>query len=76
AGNLSYRYKDRDISLTPAQGRVMLDAQHRLEEELKAETRARQYGGQPSHAESAARDARIAAIVAPVRAFIPADLYR
>ncbi|UIN57015.1 MULTISPECIES: toxin VasX [Pseudomonas] len=76
AGNLSYRYKDRDISLTPAQGRIMLDAQHRLEEELKAETRARQYGGQPSHAESAARDARIAAIVAPVRAFIPADLYR
>ena len=75
AGTLSYRYKDRDISLTPEQGEVMLKAQHRLDEELKAETRARQYGGQPTQAEAAARDARIAAIVAPVRAFIPADLY-
>lgn len=75
AGSVSYRYKERDISLTPEQGQVMLDTQHRLDEELKAETRARQYGGQPNRAEAAARDARIAVIVAPVRAFIPADLY-
>jgi hypothetical protein len=75
AGSISYRYKERDITLTPEQGKVMLDTQHRLDEELKAETRARQYGGQPTQAEAAARDARIAAIVAPVRAFIPADLY-
>ncbi|MEX5688193.1 toxin VasX [Pseudomonas silesiensis] len=75
AGSISYRYKARDITLTPEQGQVMLDTQHRLDEELKAETRARQYGGQPTQAEVAARDARIAAIVAPVRAFIPADLY-
>ncbi|WP_415264970.1 toxin VasX, partial [Pseudomonas serbica] len=75
AGTLSYRYKDRDIRLTPEQGEVMLKAQHRLDEQLKEETRARQYGGQPTPGESAARDARIAAIVAPVRAFIPADLY-
>lgn len=53
----------------------MLDTQHQLDEQLRAETRARQYGGQPTQAEAAARDARIAAIVAPVRAFIPADLY-
>ena len=75
AGSISYRYKDRDINLTPEQGQVMLDTQHQLDEQLRAETRARQYGGQPTQAEAAARDARIAAIVAPVRAFIPADLY-
>ncbi|MBX9408939.1 hypothetical protein K5E40_25040 [Pseudomonas baetica] len=75
AGNLSYRYKDRDISLTPEQGQIMLDTQDRLNEELRVETRDRQYGGRPTQAEAAARDARIAAIVGPVRAFIPADLY-
>jgi hypothetical protein len=75
AGTLNYRYKDRDITLTPDQGKVMLNAQHQLDDELKAETKARQYGGQPSKTEAAARDARIATIVAPVRAFIPADLY-
>ncbi|WP_256592634.1 toxin VasX [Pseudomonas sp. 43NM1] len=75
ASTLSYRYKDHDIELTPAQGEVMLATQHRLDEELKAETVARQYGGQPTAAEARARDARISAIVAPVRAFIPADLY-
>jgi hypothetical protein len=75
AGTLSYRYKDRDIDLTPDQGRIMLDAQHKLDDQLKAETQARRYGGQPSMAEAAVRDARIAEIIAPVRAFIPADLY-
>ncbi|WP_256214648.1 hypothetical protein [Pseudomonas sp. H1h] len=75
AGNLSYRYKDRDISLTPEQGQIMLDTQDRLNEELRVETRDRQYGGRPTEAEAAVRDARIAAIVGPVRAFIPADLY-
>lgn len=75
ASTLGYRYKDHDISLTPEQGRIMLDAQHRLDDALKTETRARQYGGQPGRAETAARDARIAAIVAPVRAFIPVELY-
>ncbi|MDD2050908.1 hypothetical protein NPS47_25495, partial [Pseudomonas putida] len=75
AGTLNYRYKGRDISLTPEQGKVMLDTQHRLDEQLQAETRARSYGGRPSPAEAAARDARIATLVAPVRAFIPADLY-
>lgn len=75
AGSISYRYKAREITLTPEQAQVMLDTQHRLDEELKAETRARQFGGQPTQADAAARDARIAAIVAPVRAFIPADLY-
>ncbi|MHC8356102.1 toxin VasX [Pseudomonas sp. LB3P81] len=75
AGSVIYRYKDRDINLTPEQGQVMLDTQHRLDEELKAETQARQFGGQPTQAQAAARDARIAAIVAPVRAFIPPDLY-
>lgn len=75
AGTLNYRYKDRDIALTPDQGKVMLDAQHQLDDALKAETKARQYGGRPGQVEAAARDARIATIVAPVRAFIPADLY-
>ena len=75
AGSLSYRYKERDIHLTPDQGRVMLNAQHQLDDELKAETQARRYGGAPSLAEARDRDARIAAIVAPVRAFIPADFY-
>lgn len=75
AGSLSYRYKDREIELTPEQGEVMLATQKRLDEELKVETQARQYGGQPTQAEVRERDARIAAIVAPVRDFIPADLY-
>jgi|SRR5471032_203570 len=75
AGSLSYRYKERDIHLTPEQGKVMLDAQHQLDDALKDETQARQYGGQPSASEACARDARIASIVAPVQAFIPADLY-
>lgn len=75
AGTLSYRYKDRDIKLTPDQGRTILDAQHKLDDQLRAETQARRYGGQPSRAEATARDSRIAEIVAPVRAFIPADLY-
>ncbi|WP_084379046.1 toxin VasX [Pseudomonas mucidolens] len=75
AGSLSYRYKERDIHLTPDQGWVMLNAQHQLDDELKAETQARRYGGAPGPAEARDRDARIAAIVSPVRAFIPADLY-
>ncbi|MFW9084683.1 hypothetical protein ACOI7N_09000, partial [Pseudomonas sp. P2758] len=75
ASTLNYRYKDRDITLTPAQGKVILNAQHQLDDQLKAETQARRYGGQPSTTEAAVRDARIAEIVAPVRAFIPADLY-
>ncbi|MEB0047959.1 MULTISPECIES: toxin VasX, partial [unclassified Pseudomonas] len=75
AGSLNYRYKDREIELTPDQGKVMLATQQRLDEELRAETQARQYGGQPTQAQTRARDGRIAAIVAPVRAFIPADLY-
>jgi hypothetical protein len=75
AGTLNYRYKGRDIRLTPDQGKVMLDAQHRLDDELKGESQARQYGGQPSQAQASARDARIATIVAPMRAFIPSDLY-
>ncbi|WP_368491734.1 toxin VasX [Pseudomonas sp. Hg5Tf] len=75
AGTLNYRYKGRDISLTPEQGKVMLDTQHQLDEALRAETQARRYGGQPSRVEASTRDARIARIVAPVRAFIPADLY-
>ncbi|WP_347927884.1 toxin VasX [Pseudomonas helvetica] len=75
AGSISYRYKGRDIKLTPEQGQVMLDTQRQLDEALRAETQARQHGGQPSQAEVAARDARITHIVAPVRAFIPADLY-
>ena len=75
AGTLSYTYKGRDIKLTPEQGNVMLDAQHQLDDVLKAETQHRQYGGQPSRAEAATRDATIANIVAPVRRFIPPDLY-
>lgn len=75
AGSISYRYKDRDINLTPEQGQIMLDTQRRLDEELKAETQARQHGGRLTQAQAAARDARIADIVAPVRAFIPPDLY-
>ncbi len=75
ANTLNYRYKDRDIVLTPDQGKIMLNAQHQLDDQLKAETHARRYGGHPSMTEAAARDARIAEIVAPVRAFIPPDLY-
>jgi len=75
ASTLSYRYKDRDICLTPEQGTVMLDAQQQLDEALKIETRDRQYGGLPSRAEVTARNARIERIVEPVRAFIPPDLY-
>ncbi len=75
AGTLSYTYKGRDIKLTPEQGNVILNAQHQLDEVLKAETQSRQYGGHPSRTEAAARDAKIASIVAPVRSFIPPDLY-
>lgn len=76
ASTLSYRYKDRDLTLTPEQGKVMLNVQHQLDAELKTETQARQFGGHPTASEAAGRQMRIARIVAPVRDFIPADLYR
>ncbi|WOE76952.1 toxin VasX [Pseudomonas protegens] len=75
AQTLSYTYKGRNIHLTPEQGQTLLNAQRQLDEQLKAETRARQYGGQHSPAEAAVRDAQIANILAPVREFIPADLH-
>lgn len=69
AGTLIYRYKGHQISLTPEQREVMLNAHHQLDEELP------QYRGQLTQAEAAARAARIADIVSPVRGFIPSNLY-
>lgn len=80
AGNLSYRYREHDIELTPQQGKTLLAAHHRLDELFKEESRINQQrGGQYSNAQAEALlrnvHADVQAAVAPVRSFIPAQLH-
>ena len=80
SGNLSYRYREHDIELTPEQGKTLLKAHHRLDELFKEESRINQQrGGQYSNtqAEALLRSVHtdVQAAVAPVRIFIPAQLH-
>ncbi|MFJ7885191.1 toxin VasX [Pseudomonas sp. NPDC096917] len=80
AGNLSYRYREHDIELTPEQGKTLLKAHHRLDELFKEESRINQQRGrQYSHEEADALllkvKADVKAAVAPVRGFIPHQLH-
>lgn len=77
---INYRYRDRDIQLTPEQGDILLDARHELAPLLAEETEVNQR--QRHKIGHAAADARIADIhrrerivLAPIRSFIPADLH-
>ncbi|MDX2351392.1 toxin VasX [Stutzerimonas xanthomarina] len=77
---LNYRYRDRDIQLTPEQGETLLKAKHELKPLLDQETEVNQrLRHKIGHA---AADARIADIhrreelvLAPTRPIIPADLH-
>lgn len=78
AGNLNYRYKDRDIELTPEQAQIMLDTQRELNELAAQPPVEPLHGVSPSNVQRFAREARnqrVEAIIEPVRAFIPDDLY-
>jgi len=77
---LNYRYRDRDIELTPEQGETLLKAKHDLKPLLDEETEVNQrLRHKIGHA---AADARIAdihrreeVVLAPTREFIPLDLH-
>jgi hypothetical protein len=80
AGQINYRYRDRDILLSPEEGEMLLQTQRDLkpllDEETEVNVRQRHRIGH------AAADARIADIkrreeqvLAPTRAFIPIDLH-
>src|SRR5690606_16194949 len=79
ASQLSYRYRDRELLLTPDQGEAMLQAQRDLQPLLARETAINQhYRHQIGHA---AADNLIAdirrqeqAILAPLREFLPSDI--
>jgi len=80
ANLLNYRYRDRDIQLTPDQGETLLASQRRLEELFREESRisqerGRQYGHAQADAELAGVHAEVAAATAPVRGFIPPELH-
>lgn len=80
AGNLSYRYRDHDIELTPEQGKTLLEAHHRMDGLFREETRINQQrGAQYGHKEADALlrnvHADVQAAVAPVRGFIPVELH-
>lgn len=80
AGQINYRYRERDILLSPEEGEILLQVQRELkpllDEETEVNVRQRHRIGHP------AADARIADIkrreeqvLAPTRAFIPVDLH-
>ncbi len=80
ANLLNYRYRDRDIQLTPDQGETLLASQRRLEELLREESRinqerGRRYSHTQADAELAGVHAEVAATTAPVRGFIPPELH-
>jgi len=80
AGNLSYRYREHEIELTPEQGRTLLKTHHRLEELFKEEVRINQqrgglYGNKEADALLRKVHADVQAAVAPVRGFIPPELH-
>lgn len=80
ANLLNYRYRDRDIQITPDQGETILASQHRLEALFREESRinqerGRRYNHAQADAELAGVHAEVAATTAPVRGFIPPDLH-
>ncbi|SFO69914.1 hypothetical protein SAMN05216601_101190 [Ectopseudomonas composti] len=80
ANLLNYRYRDRDIQLTPDQGETILASQRRLDELFKEESRinqerGRRYSHTQADAELARVHAEVAATTAPVRGFIPIELH-
>lgn len=80
ANLLNYRYRDRDIQLTPDQGETILASQQRLEELFREESRINQERGRRySHTQADAELAKVHAEVTvatnPVRAFIPPELH-
>ena len=77
---INYRYRDRDIQLTPEQGDILLKARRELTPLLDEETEVNQR--QRHRIGHAAADARIAdihrreeVVLAPTREFIPLDLH-
>lgn len=77
---INYRYRDRDIQLTPEQGDILLKARRELTPLLAEETEVNQR--QRHRIGHAAADARIAdihrreeVVLAPTREFIPLDLH-
>ena len=80
AGQVSYRYRDHLLELTPEQGEQLLRVDHELEELFREEARLNQKRGRHSkYWEGAVRleevQAQIKRTVAPVREFIPAHLH-
>ncbi|MDA7086675.1 hypothetical protein PH586_09820 [Pseudomonas sp. SA3-5] len=77
---LNYRYRDRDIQLTPEQGETLLKAKHELKPLLDEETEVNQrLRHKIGHAAADRRIANIhrreALVLAPTRPIIPADLH-
>ncbi|WP_071873548.1 toxin VasX [Atopomonas hussainii] len=77
---LSYRYREHDIQLTPEQGETLLHTQHELKPLLDEETRINHQRGRAySHREADAAlikvHAQIEQVLLPVRSFIPAELF-
>jgi hypothetical protein len=77
---LNYRYRDRDIQLTPEQGETLLKAKHELKPLLDEETEVNQrLRHKIGHAAADTRIADIhrreALVLAPTRPIIPADLH-
>ncbi|MGG5870397.1 toxin VasX [Pseudomonas peli] len=77
---INYRYRDRDIQLTPEQGDILLKAKRELTPLLAEETEVNQR--QRHKIGHAAADVRIAdihrreeVVLAPTREFIPLDLH-
>ena len=80
AGQVSYRYREHLLELTPEQGEQLLRVDHELEELFREEARLNQKRGRHSkNWEGAVRleevQAQIKRTVAPVREFIPAHLH-
>ncbi|WP_369958317.1 toxin VasX [Pseudomonas benzenivorans] len=77
---LTYRYREHDIELTPEQGETLLQTQHDLKPLLDEETRInRERGRAYSHREADAElvkvHGQIEQLLLPVRSFIPAELF-
>lgn len=77
---LTYRYREHDIEITPEQGETLLQTQHDLKPLLDEETRInRERGRAYSHHEADAElvkvHGQIEQLLLPVRSFIPAELF-
>ncbi|WP_304641842.1 toxin VasX, partial [Pseudomonas sp.] len=77
---INYRYRERDIQLTPDQGEVLLQAQRDIKPLIDEETRInrdvrRTHGHREADTQLASVHARQQIILEPVRSFIPPDLH-